>query len=236
MALPLKVENHVIGVLDVQSNQPEAFSDDDVAIMQILADQLATAIERTRLLQEVEVSLKELESAYGQFTSENWKKLSASGLIANKGYRFDNVRVEPVTELTELAATAFKTGTIVSSNGGTPDAGKEHIVAIPIKLRGQTIGVVTLKLKEGYDSNTISTIESATERLAAAMESARLYEEARLRADREQSISRVTSAISASTEYEQILQTTVREIGSILGDTEVAIQILEEPTAGKQAE
>jgi hypothetical protein len=68
------------------------------------------------------------------------------------------------------------------------------------------------------------------------MESARLYEEARLRADREQSISRVTSAISASTEYEQILQTTVREIGSILGDTEVAIQILEEPTAGKRTE
>jgi GAF domain-containing protein len=79
-------------------------------------------------------------------------------------------------------------------------------------------------------------VESATERLAAAMESARLYEEARLRADREQSISRVTSAISASTEYEQILQTTVREIGSILGDTEVAIQILEEPTAGKRTE
>ncbi|MBN2117631.1 MAG: GAF domain-containing protein [Anaerolineales bacterium] len=236
MALPLKVENHVIGVLDVQSEQAEAFSDDDVAIMQILADQLATAIERTRLLQEVEVSLKELESTYGQFTSENWKKLSAGGLTANKGYRFDNVRVEPVTELTPLANTAFKTGTIVSSNGGTPDAEKEHIVAVPIKLRGQTIGVVTLKLKEGYDSNTISTVESATERLAAAMESARLYEEARLRADREQSISRVTSAISASTEYEQILQTTIREIGSILGDTEVAIQILEEPTAGKQAE
>jgi hypothetical protein len=96
----------------------------------------------------VEVSLKELESAYGQFTSENWKKLSAGGLTANKGYRFDNVRVEPVTELTELAATAFKTGTIVSSNGGTPDAEKEHIVAVPIKLRGQTIGVVTLSSRK----------------------------------------------------------------------------------------
>jgi len=236
MALPLKVENHVIGVLDVQSDQTQAFNEDDVAIMQILADQLATAIERTRLLQEVEVNLKELESAYGQFTSENWKKLSAGSLATNRGYRFDNVRVEPVMELTELADAAFKTGTLVSSNGSTPSADKEHKVAIPIKLRGQTIGVITLKLKEDYDSNTISTIQLATERLAAAMESARLYEETRLRADREQSISRVTSAISASTDYEQILQTTVRELGSILGDTEVAIQILEEPTAGKRAE
>jgi GAF domain-containing protein len=55
-----------------------------------------------------------------------------------------------------------------------------------------------------------------------------------LRADREQSISRVTTAISASAGYEQILQTTVKEIGSILGNTEVAIQILDEYAAVKR--
>jgi GAF domain-containing protein len=124
---------------------------------------------------------------------------------------------------------------VLSSNGRHTGEEKERSVAIPIKLRGQTIGVVSLKLKEGYDPNTISIIESAAERLASAMESARLYEEARLRADREQSISRVTTAISASAGYEQILQTTVREIGNLLSDTEVAIRILEEPPAGKQA-
>jgi GAF domain-containing protein len=107
---------------------------------------------------------------------------------------------------------------------------------VPIKLRGQTIGVVSLKLKEGYDNNTIAIIESAAERLATAMESARLYEETRLRADREQSISRVTTAISSSTEYEQILQTTVREIGSLLNNTEVTIQLLEEPSAAKRTQ
>ena len=69
-------------------------------------------------------------------------------------------------------------------------------------------------------------IEAATERLALAMESARLYEEARLRADREQSISRITTAISTPTEYEEILQTTVREIGKMLKDTDVAIQLV----------
>jgi GAF domain-containing protein len=136
----------------------------------------------------------------------------------------------------ELAGTVLKTGTPMSSNGSSPGVDKEHKVAIPIKLRGQTIGVISLKLKEGHDSNTISVIELAAERLASAMESARLYEEARLRADREQSISRVTTAISASTEYDQILQTTIREIGNILSDTEVAIQILDEPTISQRPE
>jgi GAF domain-containing protein len=234
MALPLKVENNIIGVLDVQSEQPQAFNEDDVAIMQVMADQLATAIERTRLLQEVERNLKELESAYGQFTRDNWKRLTDGTLTGNIGYRFDNVRLERITELPQLTGAALTSGRIINSNGKYSQAEQERSVAIPIKLRGQTIGVVSLKLKEGYDRNTVSIVELAAERLASAMESARLYEEARLRADREQSISRVTTAISTSTGFEQILQTTVREIGNILGDTEVAIQILDEPPAGKQ--
>jgi len=221
--------------LDVQSDQPEAFNEDDVAIMQVLADQLATAIERTRLLQEVEKNLRELESAYGQFTRDNWKRITEETASGGAGYRFDNVRLERITELPELAGDVLTSGVVVNSNGRYPGTTNERSVAIPIKLRGQTIGVVSLKLREGYDSNTISIVESAAERLAAALESARLYEEARLRADREQSISRVTTAISAATGYEQILQTTVREIGSILGDTEVAIQILEEPGTGQRA-
>ena len=236
MALPLKVENNVIGVLDVQSDQPQAFNADDVAIMQVMADQLATAIERARLLQEVERNLQELESAYGRFTRENWKNLASGTAKGNKGYRFDNVRLEPITEAPELAGDVLKQGATVNSNGSSPEKNKEQRVAVPIKLRGQTIGVVSLKLKEGYDNNTIAIIESAAERLATAMESARLYEETRLRADREQSISRVTTAISSSTEYEQILQTTVREIGSLLNNTEVTIQLLEEPSAAKRTQ
>jgi GAF domain-containing protein len=234
MALPLKVDNHVIGVLDVQSEQPQAFNEDDIAIMQVMADQLATAIERTRLLQEVERNLKELESAYGQFTRDNWKKLADATLTGNLGYRFDHVRLERIMELPQLAGAALSSGKTVNSNGKYSQSDPEHSIAIPINLRGQTIGVVNLKLKEGYDRNTVSIAESAAERLASALESARLYKDARLRADREQSISRVTTAISASTGFDQILQSTVREIGNLLGDTEVTIQILDEPLTAKR--
>jgi GAF domain-containing protein len=235
MALPLKVENNIIGVLDVQSDRAQAFNEDDLAIMQVMADQLATSIERTRLLQEVERNLRELESAYGQFTRENWKRIVDGSGTGAMGYRFDHVRLERITELPEFTDEALMTGSMVKSNGPRPATKTDRRVAIPIKLRGQTIGVVSLTLKEDYDMNTISIVESAAERLAVAMESARLYEEARLRADREQLITRVTTAISSSSGYEHILQTTVKEIGSILGDTEVAIQILDEPATDKRS-
>jgi GAF domain-containing protein/HAMP domain-containing protein len=233
MALPLQADNKVIGVLDIQSDQPQAFNEDDIAIMQTMADQLATAIERTRLLQEVERSLTELEGAYGQYTRENWKRLADNTQAGNKGYRFDNIRLQSITELPELGKNALDTGMTISSNGQNVD--RQTSVAIPVKLRGQTIGVISLKLKEEYGEDTISTIELASERLASALESARLYEEARLRADREQSISQVTTAISASTNYEEILQTTVREIGTTLKDAEVTIQIIGDLKDGKQA-
>jgi len=231
MALPLKAENNVIGVLDIQSNTPNAFSDDDLSIMQILADQLAAAIERTRLLQEVERSLNELEVAYGQYTRDNWKNVAENTLKGKIGYRFDNIRIESITELPEIGREALQTGNTVTFNGND-ERDKQSYVAVPIKLRGHPIGVINLKLKEGYPEDTIATIEQASERLASAFESARLYEEARLRADREQSISQITTAISSSSSYEEILQTTVREIGTTLRDTEVSIQILSDRQSG----
>jgi GAF domain-containing protein len=94
--------------------------------------------------------------------------------------------------------------------------------------------VISVKLKQDFSEETVSTLELVSERLASALESARLYEEARLRADREQSIAQITSAISASTTYEEILQTTIREIGNTLQDTEITIQITGEATEDQQ--
>jgi hypothetical protein len=186
------------------------------------------------LLDRVEQNLSELEQAYGEFTRESWNTFE-NKTLGLTGYRFDNVRIQPIKEIPAHGDEAIQTGkTIFYNNGRIPP--EKNLVAIPINLRGKTIGVVTVQLKEGYSESTVSTLEAAIERLAASLESARLYEEARMRADRELSISRVTTAISASTEYEQILQTTVREIGNILSDTEVAIQILEEPASVKRSE
>ena len=222
MALPLKSGNKVIGVLDVQSDQPLAFSQDDVAIMQVMADQLATSIERARLLDEVERNLKELETAYGRYTREGWQKLGGSGLLVNRGYRFNNIRIESINEMPKETSGNAEKSNLNGTNGN-------NSITIPIKLRGQKIGVINAKLKEGYSRRTISALEAVTERLAVALESARLYEEARSRADREQAISQVTTRISASTEIEAILRTTVEEIGKSLGNSEVSIQIVSDP-------
>lgn len=51
VAVPLKVAGQVVGVLDVQSGEAEAFDTEDVFILRTLADQLAMALENARLYQ-----------------------------------------------------------------------------------------------------------------------------------------------------------------------------------------
>jgi len=53
MALPLSSQGTVIGVLDVQSAEPAAFTGEDVAVLKTMADQLANAIENARLYQQL---------------------------------------------------------------------------------------------------------------------------------------------------------------------------------------
>ena len=49
LAVPLLVETKVVGVLDVQSDQVNAFSDEDAFVLQALADQVAVAVQNASL-------------------------------------------------------------------------------------------------------------------------------------------------------------------------------------------
>jgi GAF domain-containing protein/anti-sigma regulatory factor (Ser/Thr protein kinase) len=60
MALPLIAGHELIGALTVQSVKEAAFSDEDIAMLQSMADQLAIAIDNAWLLQRLEAAHAEL--------------------------------------------------------------------------------------------------------------------------------------------------------------------------------
>ena len=114
MALPLLADNVVIGVLDVQSDQPQAFGADDIETMQVMADQLATAIEKARLLGALEENVKQLERSNQQYTKEGWKDIGTQKGIV--GYHFDKTRLESTSRLSEQAREALDSGSVIYSN------------------------------------------------------------------------------------------------------------------------
>ncbi|MBI5965400.1 MAG: GAF domain-containing protein [Chloroflexi bacterium] len=58
-AIPLKVGERILGVLDIQSTRPYAFSEDNLRSLQILADQLAVAVVNTELFAETQEHLSQ---------------------------------------------------------------------------------------------------------------------------------------------------------------------------------
>ncbi|PWB72315.1 MAG: hypothetical protein C3F07_12125 [Anaerolineales bacterium] len=53
VVIPLKIEDRVLGVLDVQSDQPNAFHPNDLLILEALADTIARAVEGARLYSDL---------------------------------------------------------------------------------------------------------------------------------------------------------------------------------------
>jgi PAS domain S-box-containing protein len=60
LVVPIKSGQKVIGVLDIQSDEFDAFDETDVMLMEILADQIAGAIENARLFEETRIRAEEL--------------------------------------------------------------------------------------------------------------------------------------------------------------------------------
>jgi len=60
MALPLIVNSHAVGALTVQSNELNAFTEEDITSLQAMADQIAIAINNAQLMSKLEVATAEL--------------------------------------------------------------------------------------------------------------------------------------------------------------------------------
>ena len=87
IAVPIKVGNRVLGVLDAESAALEAFSQEDERVLSTLASQLATALERLRgavAMRESEERFRSLSDAAfeGIGISENGRLIDANARLA----------------------------------------------------------------------------------------------------------------------------------------------------------
>lgn len=208
MAIPLRVAGAVIGALDVQSTETNAFSQDDVHVLTTLANQIAIAIENARLFGETKRALDEARETFEKYAHQEWNSFARQA--RPRGFRFDGKNVIPV------------------ENGySQPDSAET--LAIPLKLRGQVIGILDIRAKNGrrrWTADEMAMLEAAAERAALALENARLVESAQRRAARERAIGDISTKIGAVSNLESILQSAVEELGrKIGGAAEVTLEI-----------
>jgi predicted GTPase len=97
---------------------------------------------------------------------------------------------------------------------------------LPIKLRDQVLGIVKVKYNgKKMPVRMVNLVSTATNRLAVALENARLLENIQERAEREHTVSEISSKVRTAQTIESIMQTAISELGKTLGVNQVSIQL-----------
>lgn len=222
MALPLRIGGRVIGAIDVQSTQPNAFTEDDIATLAILADQVAIAIENARLFSEARRALAESEETVARYIRKEWSGFMQQERIS--GYLYDGKRTIPLDERDKRV----KVASLPQTGRLTPEKNNRELI-VPIRLRGQVIGFLEVRPKSGtrnWTQDDLLLLEAAAERTALALENARLVDSAQRRASREQTIGEISAKIGAISDVEAIMQAAVEELGRRIGGAaEVTLEL-----------
>jgi GAF domain-containing protein/HAMP domain-containing protein len=220
LALPLKIRNQVIGVLDVQSTESGAFEETDVEILQVLADQIGLAIENARLLEQSQEAIQELQQSYGTQLRQGWERWTKEHI---KAFHFDRVRVLPATQDQIKTQTEF-----LSDQPNISNTQNGSILSVPIRLRDQNFGSIILRrsVEEGrWTAEDLTVLSESVIQIAVALENARLLDETKRRAEHEQTVSEVSTLLSRSIDIDSILKTAVRELGKLPNVADVAVHI-----------
>jgi GAF domain-containing protein len=223
IALPLRYAGVVLGALDVQSTESNAFAQNDIEILILLADQVATAIMNTLTLEEARNTVSKFQSSFDNKTHESWKVMQSRSL--GLGFQLTGSTIKPLDAPLEgkhIRQALTQNKAVLSNEDGAASS-----FAIPIRLRGQIIGVINLRTNNNYKLTIDDTdiAEAVTERLSLAIETATLLQATQRRADIERLTTNISSKISSSTRFETILQTAAQELSTALGGSDVLIQI-----------
>jgi GAF domain-containing protein len=224
--LPLIVGDRVIGVLDLHTAEHGDFDIDDLEPLQIMADQIAVAIENANLIAESEAALVAERRFYQQQSRESWMDFLRGGFVP--GFQYVNRAIEPIGDdwLPEMQEVMARDDRVVQPP--RDDGEKGAVVAAPIRVRGETIGVLDLRkdAESGpWTSREIELLETLTNQLETALENARLYQDTQKRALREQLTRRITDRIRSSLTVEDAMRRAVEELARIAGASELVARV-----------
>ncbi len=192
MLLPLAVRGNILGILDIHSEQPQAFSSQDAEILQTLADLVAISFDNARLINETKSLVSQLEMNTNIQTERTWRKLTSRQKPA---YQYTPAGVRPV----------------FSTNKKDNDDG----LHIPLVLHGQKIGMIKLKRKgeaAHWSERERVLVEKIADQVALALENSRLVDEAQKSALRDQVIANVSTRVRETLDIESVVRTAATEL------------------------
>jgi GAF domain-containing protein/HAMP domain-containing protein len=228
LAVPLRKQDEVFGVLDMQSKTPGGFNLEDQVLMQSVADQVAVALEKARLFQELQQSAEIAGDLTRRLTHEGWSQIET--YADSSGYVFSSGKIESATPNDWMPAMD---GALVAqqmiqhhpdSFNGQPG---NMSISIPLLLRDEVIGVIGLERSDNmpWSEDEVISLQTISDQITLALEAARLARETERAAWRDQMVSESTARVWSSAEIEEVMRTAVTQLGHRLQASEVVIRL-----------
>lgn len=242
-AFPLRIEEEVIGALDLQSKQFMYLRDEEIQTFQSLADSLALAIdnvrqfenararalESQRLAEQARSALNEVQRLNKRLIGRAW-----SDYLQDRGSNFGlevNLEDEQTRDLPDnspMISRALSEQTLVR---------QANQVAVPLQVRGQVIGALEFEVEEDAQFSTmhLDLLAEISERLGLAAENARLVEESQRAAQREALINEVSTRLQTTNTVETTLTEAARSLRETLNVNRIVIR-LGTPSSAKKSD
>jgi len=234
-AFPLKIDDKIIGVLDLQSTRRIHFSDDEIAGFQSLAEVLALALdnfqqferaearilENQKLAAKAQEALKEVERLNRRLTQRVWSEyLEQKTQVQGLDVDFDEDEIAVGTSWTSSLAEAVESGQTIRRAG---------VVAVPLKVHGQVIGAMEFEVpvndNRTVGDHAVELVEEIGQRFGLAAENARLVDESQKAAQQEMLINQLNQRLQTTDRIEATLSNAARSLHDLLKANRVAIRM-----------
>jgi GAF domain-containing protein len=210
----------------VLSTSPNAFNQQDIRFLQAITDQIAVAIEKARLIRQLQNNLNDIQNAYRDLVFQSWEYHLAD-TRKKHSYRFKQSTFENDVPESPSAQQAYASGQVMTKPEINLETGEKFtLISIPIKVRQQVIGVLDVHVDQAHATrDLINLLEATTQRMALALENARLLESINVRAERERMVSNISAQVRSATDIDSILRIAASQIGRSMGVSEVLVQL-----------
>lgn len=243
MAVPILLENRVVGVLDVQSDAIAGLDEGDAALLRSVANQVAVAINNVELFARVEGALAEARATQAQYLERAWSRdqvtRNSVGRVQFSMGESTTLSEEAIEQARQVAKSS-QTLTIVPKPVAAPDEelaadpapAAETTLVVPLKLRDAMLGNLQLHGLEAGKALTegqLALINAVADQVVQAAENLRLLNETQERARREQLIGQISDRLRRAPDFESLMKIGVEEIASALGPSRTFVKLGSQP-------
>lgn len=247
IALPLIANDTLIGVLDIQTIEPDILSPTQQDALEKLAAQIAGALADVRNVAELQRTRREQDETISRYRTQVFemqqrtRQLITSGwerYIQGRGgeaFGFDvtasngsGMTTTPAADLPADIRRALEQGDIhVEPRDGV------YIVNAPISYRGDVLGAMTFTLQQPPTERQTDLLRTVSTRLGLALENNRLYEQSQAQAVRERKAGEIANRLITATDIPSLLGLAAESFNEALGAVHTRVNL--EPIAGDDA-